>query len=122
MEGEAVITDVDEETLQEVLQYTYMRKTLQEEFQHQLSLLRGKKYQLDINTLKDLIPEEIRKTELKAEELAEVFISCGMFEKEDLFTVAMEKLRKNKEMMDDPTFEELLTKRPKLLFKIMKQK
>ena len=45
-----------------------------------------------------------------------------MFKKEDLFTVAMEKLRKNKEMMDDPTFEELLTKRPKLLFKIMKQK
>ena len=122
VEGEAVITDVDEETLEEVLHYIYTGKLSGKNFSINSLFYAVKKYQLDINTLKDLIPEEIRKTELKAEELAEVFISCGMFEKEDLFTVAMEKLRKNKEMMDDFRFEEMLTnaKRPELLFKIMK--
>ena len=54
--------------------------------------------------------------------MAEVFISAEMFGKEELFEVAMEKLRKKKEMMNDAKFEEMLTnpKWPKLPFKIMK--
>ena len=120
VEGEAVITDVDEETLQEVLHYIYTGKLSEKNFSINSLFYAANKYQLD--TLTDLICQKIRKTKLQVAEIVEVFISAEMFEKEDLFTVAMEKLRKNKEMMDDPTFEEMLTKRPKLLYKIMKKK
>ena len=47
------------------------------------------KYQLD--NIMDLISGEIKKVELKAAEVAEMF-SAEMFRKEELFEVGMEKL------------------------------
>ena len=120
VEGEAVITDVNEETLQEVLHYLYTGKLSGKDYGIQSLCYAADKYHLD--TLTDLICQEIRKSVLQVGEVAEVFISAEMFGKEELFKVAMEKLRENKEMMDDSKFEEMLTKRPKLLYKIMKKK
>ena len=70
----------------------------------------------------DLICQEIKKAELQAGEVAEVFISAEMFGKEELFKVAMYNLKKKKEMVNDSKFEEMLNnaKWHELLFKIMK--
>ena len=120
VESEAVITDVSEEILQEVLHYLYTGELSRKDYGINPLCYAAIKYQLD--TLMDLICQEIRKSVLQVEEVAEVFISAEMFGKEELFKVAMEKLRENKEMMDDSQFEEMLIKRPKLLYKIMKEK
>ena len=120
VEGEAIIKDVDKETLQEVLHYLYTGSLSGKDYGINSLCYAADKYQLD--TLMDLISGEAKQAELKAEDVAEVFISAEMFRKEELFKVGMDKLKKNKEMMNDVKFEEILTnaKLPKLLFKIMK--
>ena len=105
--GEAIITDVNEETLQEILHFIYTGNLSGKDYGIYSLCYAAHKYHLD--TLMDQICGEIKKAELKAEEVAEVFISAEMFRKEELFEVGMEKLRKNKELMDDAKFEETLT-------------
>ena len=119
VEGEAVITDVDEETLEEVLHYLYTGKLSGKDFRINSLCYAAEKYQLD--NLMDLIPEEIRRTELQAEEVAEAFISAEMFRMKELFEVAMEKLRMNKSMMKDAQFKAKLNnaKWHDLLYNIM---
>ena len=120
VEGEAVITDVSEETLQEVLHYLYTGKLSGKDYGIHALCYAADKYQLD--TLMDMIFEEIKrkKAELKVEEVAEVFISADMFRKEELFEVAIEKLLKKKDMMKDAKFKEKMNNASKdLLFKIM---
>ena len=120
VEGEAVITDVDEETLQEVLHYIYTGKLSGKDFSINSLCYAAAKYQLD--TLMDLIPEEIRKrkTELQAEEVAEVFISAEIFRNEKLFDVAMKKLRMNKSMMKEAKFKDKMNNASReFLYKIM---
>ena len=59
------------------------------------------------------------KAELKAEEVAEVFISSERFGKPEFFEFGIEKMKMNKEMMKNAEFKQTLTKWPQLLFKIM---
>ena len=92
VEGEAVITDVDEKTLEEVLHYLYTGKLSGKDYGINSFCYAADKYQLD--TLMDLICQEIEKAELLAGQVAEVFISAEKFRKEKLFKVAMEKLGK----------------------------
>ena len=121
VESEVVITDVSEETLQEVLHYLYTGKMSGKDFSIHSLCYAVEKYQLA--TLMDLICQEIkcRKAEMQAGEVAEVFISAELFRKEELFEVAMDKLRKKKSIMKDAKFKETLknTKWHDLLFKIM---
>ena len=118
VEGEAIITDVNEETLQEVLHYIYTGNLSGKDYGIYSLCYAAHKYHLD--TLMDQICGEIKKAELKAEEVAEVFISSEMFGKEDFFNVGIDKLRRKKEMMDDAKFEEALKKYPNLLYKTLK--
>ena len=119
VEGEAIITDVNEETLQEVLHYIYTGNLSGKDYGIYSLCYAAHKYHLD--TLMDQICGEIKKAELKAEEVAEVFISSEMFGKEDFFNVGIDKLRRKKEMMDDAKFEEALKKYPNLLYKTLKK-
>ena len=116
--GEAIITDVNEETLQEILHFIYTGNLSGKDYGIYSLCYAAHKYHLD--TLMDQICGEIKKAELKAEEVAEVFISSEMFGKEDFFNVGIEKLRRKKEMMDDAKFEEALKKYPNLLYKTLK--
>ena len=117
VEGEAIITDVNEETLQEVLHYIYTGNLSGKDHGIYSLCYAAHKYHLD--TLMDQICGEIKKAELKAEEVAEVFISAERFGKPKFFKVGIKKLRKKKEMMKNAEFKQMLTKWPQLLFKIM---
>ena len=117
--GEAIITDVSEETLQEVLHFIYTGNLSGKDYGIYSLCYAAHKYHLD--TLMDQICGEIKKAELKAEEVAEAFISSEMFGKEDFFNVGIDKLRRKKEMMDDTKFEEALKKYPNLLYKTLKK-
>ena len=122
VKGEAKITDVNEETLQEVLHYLYTGNLSGKDYEIYSLCYAADKYQLA--TLMHLICQEIKskKTKPKAEEVAEVFISAEMFRKEELFEVAMEKLLKNKDMMKNAKFRDKMNNgnaSRDLLFKIM---
>ena len=116
VEGEAIITDVDQDTLQEVLHYLYTGGLSGKDYGIYDLCYAANKYDLD--NLMDLICGELNEAELKAEEVAEVFISAERFGKPEFFKVGREKFKK--EMMNDANFEERLTEWPQLLFKIMK--
>ena len=81
VEGEAVIKDVDEKSLEEVLHYLYTGKLSGKEFDLKSLINAALKYQLD--PLMDLLTEKIRATQLEAEEVAEVFIAGEVFGREE---------------------------------------
>ena len=91
VDGEAVITDVEEKTLEEILHYLYTGKLSGQEIAVKSLCYAAKKYELD--HLMDLICERIRAAKLEAGELADVFISAEMFYKREMFDIAMEKLK-----------------------------
>ena len=119
IEGEAVITDVDDKTLEEVLYYLYTGKLSGKEFVVKSLCYAAAKYEL--GSLMDMICDRIRTVKLEAGELADVFISSEMFNKEELYKIGVEKLKGNKGMLKEKEFEEKLTnaKLPKLLYRII---
>ena len=117
VDGEAVITDVEENILEEILHYLYTGKLSGKEFAVKSLCYAAKKYELD--HLMDLICERIRAVKLEAGELADVFISAEMFRKGEMYDIAIEQLKKNKSLMKDKRFEEKVLEWPKLLYKIM---
>ena len=117
VDGEAVITDVEEKTLEKILHYLYTGKLSGQDFAVKSLCYAAKKYELD--HLMDLICERIRAVKLEARELADVFISAEMFRKGEMYDIAIEQLKKNKSLMKDKRFEEKVLEWPKLLYKIM---
>ena len=91
VDGEAVITDVEEKTLEEILHYLYTGKLNGQDFAVKSLCYAAKKYELD--HLMDLICERISAAKLEAGELADVFISAEIFYKREMFDIAMEKLK-----------------------------
>ena len=91
VDGEAIITDVEENILEEILHYLYTGKLSGKEFAVKSLCYAAKKYELD--HLMDLICERIRAVKLEAQELADVFISAEIFFKREMFDIAMEKLK-----------------------------
>ena len=117
VDGEAVITDIDEKTLEEILNYLYSGKLSGKDFAVKSLCYAAKKYELD--HLMDLICERIRAVKLEAGELADVFISAEMFSKREMFDIAMEKLKENKGMLKDIKFVEKIKEWPDLLYRII---
>ena len=67
----------------------------------------------------DLICDKIKTVKLEAGELADVFISSEMFNKEEMYEIAMKELKKNKSILKDNKFSEKVKEWPELLYKII---
>ena len=117
VEGVVVIKDVDEKAMEEVLYYLYTGKLSGKEFVVKSLCYAANKYELDY--LIDLICEKIRAARLKAQELADVFISAEMFNKKEMYDIAMNLLKNNKGVWKDKKFQEKLKEWPDLLYKII---
>ena len=117
VEGEVVIKDVDEKALEEVLYFLYTGKLSGKEFGVKSLCYAADKYEL--GSLMDMICEKIRTHKLEAGELADVFISSEMFNKKELYEIAINQLKGNKEILKDKRFEDKLMDWPQLLYKII---
>ena len=104
--------DVDEMCLEEILYYFYTGKLPGQEFDVVSLCYATDKFQLD------LICEKLRNAKLGPAKVAEVFISAERFGKVKLYDIAMEKFKKNKEMLKDRKFEEKVKKYPELLYRM----
>ena len=114
---EAVIEDVDGETLQELIHFIYMGRLSGKEFGIQPLCYAANKYQLE--GLMKLIADEAENVELQDEEVAELFISAELFNQEKLYYIAMERLKAKKEIVASKEFQEKMRESPKILFKII---
>jgi len=116
VKGEAVITDVDVKTLEEILYYLYTGKLSGKGFVVKSLCYAATKYELD--HLMDLICARIKAVKLEAGGLADVFISSEMFNKQEMYDIAMTKLKKNKEILKKEAFKEKVKDWPDLLYRI----
>merc|ERR1711874_587947 len=112
-----VIRDVDEKALEEVLYYLYTGKLSGKDFAVKSLCYAADKYEL--GSLMDLICDQIRTVKLESGELGDVFISAEMFNKKEMYDIAMKELKKNKAVLKDEKFEEKLKGWPDLLYKII---
>ena len=117
VDGEAIITDVEEKTLEEILHYLYTGKLSGKDFGVRSLCYAADKYELD--ALMDMICEKIRGVKLEAGELADVFIAGEMFNKEEMYEIAMKELKKNNGILNDKRFEGKVKAWPDLLCKII---
>ena len=56
---------------------------------------------------------------LEAGDLADVFISAEMFNKQEMYDIAMKELKKNKNIWKEEVFEGKMKKWPELLCKLI---
>ena len=114
--GEATIEDIDDNTLEEMIHFIYTGSLSGKQFDKPSLLYAAKKYQLD--SLQDLVILELKIVDSRAasepRDVADIFIASKLCE--DLFDIAMEKMKK--EMLEDTSFKEKMEDHPMLLSKI----
>ena len=89
--GQAIIEDLDEETLEELIHFLYTGGLSGSQYDIKSLCYAAKKYELD--SLMNLVRLHMMSAELDVNHLADLFIASEMFSQEGLFEVAKEKLR-----------------------------
>ena len=100
-----------------MIYFLYTGKLSGKEFGVKSLCYAADKYELE--SLMDLICDKIKTVKLEAEELADVFISSEMFNKKEMYDIAMKELKKNKGILKNEKFEEKVKEWPELLYKII---
>ena len=114
--GEATIEDLDDDTLEEMIHFIYTGRLSGKQFDKLSLLYAAKKYQMD--SLKTLVILDLKAAE-EPGKVADIFIASNLFE--NLFRIAMKKLKERKEMLEDASFKEKMEDHPVLLSKIKEE-
>ena len=112
--GEAVIEDLDEETLEEMIHFLYTGSLSGCQYDVISLCYAARKYELA--SLMNLVRLNMNSVELDAKQLADLFITSEMFSQEPLFKVAVVKLKEGMGMLEEVL--EKMKDRPELIIKI----
>ena len=116
VDGEAIIEDIDEKTLERILLYLYSGITSLVDCDILALCKAADMYQL--HPLMDLITELLPGVKLKPGDIADIFIAAEMINKKKMYEFAIDQLKKNKGILKDKQFEEKLKQFPEVLYKI----
>ena len=120
VDGEAVIEDIDEKTLEKILDYIYtgMHPYIDEDCDILALCKAADMYQLHslMNFITGQLP--LGAGELKPGDLADIFIAAEMINRKKMYEFAIDQLKKNKGILKDKQFEEKLKQFPEVLYKI----
>ena len=118
--GEIFVKDVGEKTLGSVIKYLYTGELQLGENPDFSDLVRaGTKYLL--TGFMDLLPLEVMRLDLSGKMMANLLIAAHLHEHEDLRKVALNKIRDNREIIDDKGFREVMKEAdPTILMDIVK--
>ena len=116
MDGEAIIEDIDEKTLERILLYLYPGITSLVDCDILALCKAADMYQL--HPLMDLITELLPGVKLKPGDIADIFIAAEMINRKKMYEFAIDQLKKNKGILKDKQFEEKLKQFPEVLYKI----
>ena len=114
--GEVTIEDLDEDTVGEMIHFIYNGSFSGKQSDFQSLCQAARKYQLD--SMMDLINLNLMTAELETGEVADILIASKMFDQENLFKTALEKLKKGS--LADASFKEKMKDHPELIKKIKK--
>ena len=115
--GEVTIEDLDENTVEEMIHFIYTGSLSGKQPDFQSLCQVARKYQLD--SMMDLINLNLLTAENDPGEVADILIASKMFDQENLFQTAMEKLKKG--TLADINFTQKLKDHPELIKKIKKK-
>ena len=115
--GEVTIEDLDEDTVGEMIHFIYTGRFSGKQSDFQSLCQAARKYQLD--SMMDLINLNLLTAEIEPGEVADILIASKMFDQENLFQTAMEKLKKG--TLADINFKQKLKDHPELIKKIKKK-
>ena len=118
VDGEAVIEDIDEKTLEKILDYIYtgMHPYIDEDCDILALCKAADMYQL--HSLIDLLIDTLPVLEPKPGDLADIFIAAEMINRKKMYEFAIDQLKKKKGILKDKQFEEKLKQFPEVLYKI----
>ena len=115
--GEAIIEDLDEETLEELIHFLYTGDLSGSQYDILSLCNAANKYELA--SLMNLVRLNLMTTELDVGQLADLFIASEMFSQEGLFEVAREKLAEGEGGIEAKDVLEKIKDRPELTNKIL---
>ena len=117
VDGEAIIEDIDEKTLERILLYLYSGITSLVDCDILALCKAADMYQL--HSLMDLITDELPALKPKPGDLADIFIAAEMINRKKMYEFAIDQLKKKKGILKDKQFEEKLKQFPEVLYKII---
>ena len=112
--GEVTIEDLDADTVEEMIHFIYTGSLSGKQPDFQSLCQAARKYQLD--SMMDLINLNLLAAELEPAGVADILIASKMFDQENLFETALQKLRKG--ILVDASFKEKMKDHPELIEKI----
>ena len=104
--GEVYIEDVDEGTLASMINFIYTGELSVDNLDIQMITNVADKY--DMPALRDLICFKMKSEDIPSEFIADLLISADRHDSQDLKNVALDKLRADREIINDPGFRKKL--------------
>ena len=118
--GEAIIEDLDEETLEELIHFLYTGGLSEYDIRtYDILSLCNAANKYELASLMNLVRLNLMTTELDVGQLADLFIASEMFSQEGLFEVAREKLAEGEGGIEAKDVLEKIKDRPELTNKIL---
>ena len=104
--GEVYIEDVDEGTLASMINFIYTGELSVDNLDIQMITNMADKY--DMPALRDLICFKMKSEDIPSEFIADLLISADRHDSQDLKNVALDKLRADRDIINDPGFRKKL--------------
>ena len=104
--GEVYIEDVDDGTLASMINFIYTGELSVDNLDIQMITNVADKY--DMPALRDLICFKMKSEDIPSEFIADLLISADRHDSQDLKNVALDKLRADREIINDPGFRKKL--------------
>ena len=104
--GEVYIKDVDEGTLASMINFIYTGELSADNLNIQMVTNMADKYNMP--ALRDLLCFKMKSEDVSSECIADLLISADRHDSQDLKNVALDKLRADREIINDPGFKRKL--------------
>jgi len=100
---EVVITDIDPDTVQEMIKFIYTGELSGKQVDLQAIWHAADKY--DVNGLKDAICSKMKNEKLRGEDVADMFVISHRHSNEQVKKIALSKLKEDLRLLDDADFK-----------------
>ena len=119
-EGEVTVTDVDPGTFAAVLHYIYTGELDGEkDLDINRMIYAAEKYDLD--GLKELLFLKMKSEDIQEEFIPDLLILADKYQASQIKKLALEKIRANRNVLEDLEFQKRMINSPHILFALMKE-
>ena len=118
-EGEVTVTDVDPGTFAAVLHYIYTGE-LDDEKDLDINKMIYAAEKYDLDGLKELLFLKMKSEDIQEEFIPDLLILADKYQASQIKKLALEKIRANRNVLEDLEFQKRMINSPHILFALMK--